>query len=146
MSGEPFSDGYGFLRILDEPVPANERAHRAHDAVTDFFAVNDDLDVVREQVLQLVEQPASPIVDVVGVERTVLVRHTQFVIVVQIVGCRDDADQATEMVLPDPDDLLLSTYAPMIVPVAPGPLTHSQPIFEDPCEVPGRDPQSPFSS
>jgi hypothetical protein len=59
---------------------------------------------------------------------------------VQIVGCRDDADQTTEMVLPDPDDLLLSTHAPMIVPVAPRSFTHRQPIFENPCEVPGRDP------
>ena len=146
MTRKAFSDGNGFLRILDEPVPANECTHRTHDAVTDFFAVNNDFDVVREQVLQLVEQTTCPIVDVVGVVGTVLVGHAQFVVIVEIVGRRDDADQAAEMVLPDPDDLLLSTDAAMIVPVAARSFTHRQPIFEDPCEVPGCDPQSPFSS
>lgn len=146
MASEPFSNGDGFLRVLDESVPANECTHRTHDAVTDLFTVNDDFDVVREEVLQFVEQSAGPIVDIVGVVGTVLVRHAQFVVIVQIVGCGDDADQAAEMVLPDPDDLLLSTHAAMIVPVAARSFTHRQPIFEDPCEVPGCDPQSPFSS
>lgn len=140
MSGKPFSDGDGFLGIFDEPVPANECAHRAHDAIADFFTVNDHFDVAREQVLQFVEEPSGPIVDIVGVDRAVLVRHAQFVVIVQIVGRGDDADQTAEVVLPDPDDLLLSTHASMVVPVAPRSFTHRQSILENPCEVSGRDP------
>lgn len=146
MSGEAFADSDRLFGILDEPVPSNEGAHRTHDAIADLFTVYDDFHVAREEPLEFVEQAARPLIDVVCVVGTVLVGDSQLVVVVQIMGCRNDADQTSEVVFPDPDDLFLSSDASMIVPVSTRPFTYRQPILENPCEVPGSDSQSPFSS
>lgn len=146
MSSETLADSNCLFGVLDESVPAHECTHGAHDPIADFFSVYDDLDIGREETLQLVEQTAGPIIDVVGVVRTVLIRDTQFVVIVEIVRCRDDADQTAEVVLPDPDDLFLAADPTVIVAIPTWSLTHRQSILENPSEVPGGDSQSPFST
>ncbi len=146
MSGKPFADGDGFFGVLDEPVPPHESTHRSHDSIADFLSVHDDLDIVGEETLELMEETARPLVDVVGVEGAMLVGDPQLVVIVQVVGCGDDADETTEVVLSDPDDFFLAAHPPVIVPVAPGSLAHCEAILENPGEVPGGDSQSPLSS
>ena len=75
-----------------------------------------------------------------------LIVDAEFVVVVQVVGSSDDADQTAKMVLPNPDDFLLAVNPAMIVPIATRTFAHSEAVFNNPCEVPGGNSQSPFSS
>jgi hypothetical protein len=54
----------------------------------------------------------------------VLIIDIQLVVVMQVVRGRDDADQATEMVFSDPDDLFLTANSAMVIAIASGAFTY----------------------
>ena len=111
--------------------------------------MHDDFDIICQQLLEFFKQSASPLINffvVLIVERTVLIIDAEFVVVVQVVRSSDDADQTAKMVLPNPDDFLLAANPAMIVPIATRTFAHSEAVFNNPCEVPGGNSQSPFSS
>ena len=127
MTSEFLANGDGLNRVFNHSLPANEGSHCTHDDVTDFFAVDDDLHVAGEQFLEFFKKSTSPFVDlfvVLVVVGPVLVVDVEFVVVVQVVRGRNDADQATEMVFPDPDDLFLAPDSAMVVAIAPGAFTY----------------------
>jgi len=127
MTRELLADGNCLNRIFDHSLPAHKRSHGTHDDVADLFAVNDDLHVVGEQLFEFFKQSTSPLVDlfvVLVVVGPVLVVDVEFVVVVQVVWGRNNADQATEMVFPDPDDLFLAPDSAMVVAIAPGAFTY----------------------
>ena len=72
------------------------------------------------------------------------VGHREFVVVVQVVRCRDDADETPEPVLLQPDDLFLATDATVVVAVAARALAHGELVFHDPGEVAGCDAEGPL--
>jgi hypothetical protein len=47
-----------------------------------------------------------------------LIEHTEFVVIMQIVGGGDDADQTPELVLTNPDDLFLSANPTVVISVS----------------------------
>lgn len=127
MSSEFLTDGDGFNGIFNHSLPAHKGSHCTHDDVANFFAVNDHLDVIGEQFLEFFEEPASPFVDllvVFVVVWPVLVVDVEFVVVMQVVRGRDDADEATEMVFSDPDDLFLTANSAMVVAIPSGAFTY----------------------
>ena len=101
---------------------------------------------VAQQLVQLAVERLQPGLELVAVERTVARRHAQLFIVVEVVRRRDDRHDAPEPVLADPDDLLLPADAPMVLPVAAGPLADRQLVLEDPREVAGRDAERPSTT
>ena len=127
MTRELLADGNCLNRIFDHSLPAHKRSHGTHDDVTDFFAVDDDLHVAGEQLLEFFKKSTSPFVDlfvVLVVVGPMLVVDVEFVVVVQVVRGRNDADQATEMVFPDPDDLFLAPDSAMVIAISPGAFTY----------------------
>ena len=127
MTRELLADGNCLNRIFNHSLPAHKRSHGTHDDVADFFAVDDDLHVAGEQFLEFFKKSTSPFVDlfvVLVVIGPVLVVDVEFVVVVQVVWGRNNADQATEMVFPDPDDLFLAPDSAMVVAIAPGAFTY----------------------
>ena len=87
-------------------------------------------------------QPHAEIVD--AGERPVPVGQAELVVVVQVVRRRDDADEAAEAVLAQPDDLLLAADATMVVAVAAGTLADRELVLHDPREVARRDAEGPL--
>ena len=127
MTSEFLANSNGLNGIFDHSLPTNEGRHGTHDDVADLFAVDNHLDVVGEQLLEFFEEPTSPFVNflvIFVVIRAVLVIDVQLVVVMQVVGGRNDADQATEMVFPDPDDLFLAADSTMVIAIAPGAFTY----------------------
>ena len=127
MTRELLADGNCLNRIFDHSLPAHKRSHGTHDDVADFFAVDDDLHGAGEQLLEFFKKSTSPFVDlfvVLVVVGPVLVIDVEFVVVVQVVWGRNNADQATEMVFPDPDDLFLAPDSAMVIAIAPGAFTY----------------------
>ncbi len=132
-------------RIVDHAAPADVAAHDADDPVIDRFAVGDHLRAGLEQAVQLGVERLQPQAEIVGAgERAVQVVQAQLVVVVQVVRRRDDADDAAEAVLAQPDDLFLTADATMVLPVAAGALAHGELVFHDPREVARRDAQRPL--
>ena len=127
MTSEFLANGDGLDGIFDHSLPTHEGRHGAHDDVADFFAVDNHFDVIGEQLLEFFEKPTSPFVDflvIFVVVRAMLVIDIQLVVVMQVVWGRDDADEATEMVFSDPDDLFLTANTTMVIAIAPGAFTY----------------------
>ena len=127
MTSEFLANGDGLDGIFDHSLPPDEGGHGTHDDVADLFAVDNHLDVVGEQLLEFFEETTSPLVNflvIFVVIRAVLVIDVQLVVVMQVVGGRNDADQATEMVFPDPDDLFLAADSAMVIAIASGAFTY----------------------
>ena len=80
-----------------------------------------------------------------GRRRAGAARHAELVVVVEVVGRRDQRDDAREALLPDPDDLLLAAHLAVVGAVAAGPLAHRQPVGDHPGEVAGLDPLGPLA-
>ena len=127
MTSEFLANGDGLNGVFNHSLPTNEGSHCTHDDVADFFAVDNHLDVIGEQLLEFFEEPTSPLVNflvVFVVIRAMLVVDVQLVVVMQVVRGRNDADQATEMVFPDPDDLFLTANSAMVIAIASGAFTY----------------------
>ena len=127
VTSEFLANGDGLNGIFDHSLPTHEGRHGAHDDVADFFAVDNHFDVIGEQLLEFFEKPTSPFVDflvIFVVVRAMLVIDIQLVVVMQVVWGRDDADEATEMVFSDPDDLFLAANSAMVIAIASGAFTY----------------------
>ncbi len=127
VTSEFLTNGDGLDGIFDHSLPPDEGSHGTHDDVADFFAVDNHLDVVGQQLLEFFEETTSPLVNflvIFVVIRAMLVIDVQLVVVMQVVRGRNDADQATEMVFPDPDDLFLPSDSAMVIAIASGAFTY----------------------
>ncbi len=127
MTSEFLANGDGLDGVFDHSLPANEGRHGTHDDVADLFAVDNHLDVIGEQLLQFFEETPRPFINflvIFVVIGPMLIIDVEFVVIMQVVRSRDDADQATEMVFPDPDDLFLAPDSAMVVAIAPGAFTY----------------------
>ena len=127
MTSEFLANSDCLNRVFNHSLPTHESSHGTHDDVANLFAVNDHLDVVREQLFELFEEPTGPFIDllvVLVVVWPVLIIDVEFVVVVQVMRGWNDADQATEMVFSDPDDLFLTANSAMVIAAAPGAFTY----------------------
>ena len=127
MTSEFLTDGDGLNGIFDHSLPAHKGRHGTHDDVANFFTVNDHLDIVREQLFEFFEEPASPFINlfvVLVVVWPMLIVDVEFVVVMQVVRGRNDADQTTEMVFSDPDDLFLAANSAMVIAIPSGAFTY----------------------
>ena len=127
MTSEFLANGDGLDGVLDHSLPTDKGRHGTHDDVADLFAVDNHLDVAGEQLLEFFEEPTGPFVDflvIFVVIGPMLIVDVEFVVVMQVVRGWDDADQATEMVFPDPDDLFLAANPAMVISIASGAFTY----------------------
>jgi hypothetical protein len=63
------------------------------------------------------------------------VRHIELVVVVQVVRSSNDGNNATKIVLAEPNDFLLSANSAVIGAETSGTLADSEFVFNDPGEV-----------
>src|SRR5947209_18590137 len=69
----------------------------------------------------------------------------QFLVGPEVVGRGQQGDDTVEALLAYPDDLFLTSHPPVGAGVPTGPLADRQAVFDDPREVPGRDPSRPLA-
>ena len=127
MTSEFLTNGDCFNGVFNHSLPTHESSHGTHDDVSNLFAVNDHLDIVREQLFEFFEEPPSPFINlfvVLVVVWPMLIIDVEFVVVMQVVRGRNDADQTTEMVFSDPDDLFLAANSAMVIAIASGTFTY----------------------
>ena len=127
MTSEFLANSDGLNGVFNHSLPTHESSHGTHDDVTNLFAVNDHLDVVREQLFEFFEEPASPFINlfvVLVVVWPMLIIDVEFVVIMQVMRGRDDADQTAEMVFSDPNDLFLTANTTMVIAIAPGAFTY----------------------
>src|SRR3954454_15727355 len=141
-AGQPLGDRDCLRRIVDQAAPTDVTTHDPHQAVVDRLVVDDDLGAALEQTVELDVEVAQPLAEVVDAgERAMQVRKGQLVVVVQVVRRRDDADEAPEAVLAQPDDLLLATDAAMVLAISARSLADGELVLHDPGEVARGDAQ-----
>ena len=70
----------------------------------------------------------------------------EFVVIVQVVWCADDRDDAAKIVFAEPDDLFLTANPTVIDAISTGPFTDGDLVFNDPCEIARGDPERPLST
>ena len=122
--------------VVDHAAPADVTAHDADDAIVDRLVVGDHFRIRFQQSLNLAVERLQPFAKIVDSrEGAVQVRHVQFFVVVQVVRCRNDADDTTEAVLAQPDDFFLPAHPTMVVAAAAGSLAHCEFVFHEPGEV-----------
>ena len=74
------------------------------------------------------------------------VSEVELVIVVQVVWCADDRDDAAKIVFAQPDDLFLAANPTVIDAVSTRPFADSNLVFNDPREIARGDSERPLSS
>lgn len=64
----------------------------------------------------------------------------------QIMGCPNDGDNATEIVFAEPNNFLLSTNSTVVGTESAWPFANCKFVLDDPGEVSGRDTKGPLAS
>lgn len=86
--------------------------------------------------MNVVKEQLEPLIHVFETDqRAMPVRHVQFVVVMQVVRCADDGNNATKIVLTKPNDLFLSTNSAVISAKTARTLANGEFVFNDPGEV-----------
>ena len=99
--------------------PQQIAGDEARDAVAELLAVHEHLGAATEQSPSSGYKLASKVRgSSCAAEGTVEPRDAELVVVVQVVGRRDERDHAGEALLADPDDLLLAADAAVVRAVA----------------------------
>ena len=70
----------------------------------------------------------------------------EFVVIVQVVWCTDDRDDASKIIFTKPNNLFLAANPTVVDAIATGALTDGEFVFNNPCEIARGDPERPLSS
>src|SRR5262245_15530213 len=144
-AGDALDDGDGLRAAGHHAGPADVAADESGHPVADLLTVQQDLGALGHQPAQLRVELAQHDARVVGgAEGAVEVGDAQLLVIVEVVGRRDDRNHQAEALLPDPDDLLLAADPAMVGAIAARPLADGQVVLDDPREVPGLDALGPL--
>ena len=147
MLSDPLNALHTFLAIFDQTGPADVATHDAHESVTDFFRVHDDLCVFRKKVADFAVKTREPLIEIVHVhKRAMAVDEVEFLICMQVVRCGVDGEEAAETTLADPDDFLLPPHASVGIAITTGTLADSEFVLDNPGEVTRGDTEGPFAA
>ena len=106
-----------------------------------------DLRATINELANVVVKDAQPGVHFVTIDQwSVAIGEIEFVVIVQVVRCTDDRDDATKIVFTQPNDLFLATNSTVIDAVSTGPFTNGNLVFNDPREIARGDSERPLSS
>ena len=109
--------------------------------------MNHDLCAAVDELANIVVKNAQPCVHFVTIDQwPVAIGEIEFVVIVQVVWCADDRDDAAKIVFAEPDDLFLTANSTMVDAVATWAFTNGELVFNDPCEIARGDPERPLST
>ena len=74
------------------------------------------------------------------------ISEVELVVVMQVVRCADDRDDAAKVVFAKPNDLFLAANPTVVDAIATGAFANSELVFDNPCEIARGDPERPLSS
>ena len=145
--GEALDQRDGLGRLFHYAEPAKIGAHDADQLVADLLGVHNDSCACGKETVELVEEHATPLVNVVAGEKWhVSTWHSKLVVGMQIVWSAADVHNAMEVVLAQPDDFFLSSNLAMAGTVSTGTLTDGELILYDPNEITGLDSKGPLAT
>ncbi len=72
--------------------------------------------------------------------------EVEFVVIVQVVRCTDDRDDASKIVFTKPNNLFLTANPTVVDAVATRTFANSELVFNNPREIARGDPERPLSS